>query len=49
MDRATIERIILQDDADPFNREPLKKEDLIPQTELKAKIEAFKKEHGLMW
>lgn len=42
MDRASIERHLLNDPKDPFNRSPLSPEMLIPQTELKEKIEQFK-------
>lgn len=41
MDRSTIKAHLLSDSTDPFNRSPLKIEDVIPDTELKAKIEAF--------
>ncbi|KAL8763804.1 MAG: hypothetical protein Q9184_000506 [Pyrenodesmia sp. 2 TL-2023] len=44
MDRSTIRSHLLSDPNDPFNRAPLKIEDVIPNTELKAKIEAFKAE-----
>ncbi|KAI5303673.1 hypothetical protein KEM56_007311 [Ascosphaera pollenicola] len=44
IDRATIRSHLLSDPNDPFNRMPLKIEDVIPDTELKAKIEAFKAE-----
>ncbi|PGH27512.1 hypothetical protein AJ80_00753 [Polytolypa hystricis UAMH7299] len=44
IDRATIRSHLLSDPNDPFNRSPLKIEDVIPDTELKAKIEAFKAE-----
>lgn len=37
-------RILLSDAHDPFNRTPLKEEDLIPNTELKAKIQSWKAE-----
>ena len=47
MDRKTIQRIIMSDDHDPYTRDPLKMEDLIPQPELKAKIEAFAKENNI--
>lgn len=41
VDRSTIKAHLLSDSTDPFNRSPLKIEDVIPDTELKAKIEAF--------
>jgi len=44
IDRSTVRSHLLSDPHDPFNRTPLKIEDLIPDTELKAKIEAFKAE-----
>ncbi|GKZ85214.1 hypothetical protein AnigIFM56816_010980 [Aspergillus niger] len=44
IDRATIRSHLLSDPHDPFNRAPLKMEDVIPDTELKAKIESFKSE-----
>ncbi|KAI5291833.1 hypothetical protein KEM54_005691 [Ascosphaera aggregata] len=44
IDRATIRSHLLSDPNDPFNRMPLKIEDVIADTELKAKIEAFKAE-----
>ncbi|KAJ5907758.1 hypothetical protein N7495_000440 [Penicillium taxi] len=44
IDRSTIRSHLLSDPHDPFNREPLKIEDVIPDTSLKAKIEAFKAE-----
>jgi len=44
VDRSTIRSHLLSDPADPFNRVPLKIEDVIPNTELKAAIEKFKAE-----
>lgn len=44
IDRSTIRSHLLSDPHDPFNRVPLKMEDVKPDTELKAKIEAFKTE-----
>jgi len=41
MDRASIIQHLLNDETDPFNRHPLKPEDLIPQPELKTKIDAY--------
>lgn len=41
VDRATIERALLADPIDPYNRSPLSVEQLIPNTELKAQIDAF--------
>ncbi|OQD85253.1 hypothetical protein PENANT_c010G10733 [Penicillium antarcticum] len=44
IDRATIRSHLLSDPHDPFNRVPLKMEDVVPDHDLKAKIEAFKSE-----
>ncbi|KAJ5711554.1 hypothetical protein N7488_005710 [Penicillium malachiteum] len=44
IDRATIRSHLLSDPHDPFNRVPLTMEDVIPDTELKSKIQAFKAE-----
>ncbi|KAB8246848.1 ubiquitin elongating factor core-domain-containing protein [Aspergillus flavus] len=44
IDRSTIRSHLLSDPHDPFNRAPLKMEDVTPDTELKGKIEAFKAE-----
>ena len=41
LDRKTIETHLLSDQTDPFNREPLTKEQLIPCPLLKAKIEEY--------
>ena len=41
LDRKTIETHLLSDQSDPFNREPLTKDMLIPCPELKAKIEEY--------
>ncbi|PAV17237.1 ubiquitin conjugation factor E4 [Pyrrhoderma noxium] len=41
IDRSTIKSHLLSDNKDPFNRSPLKLEDVIPNPELKAQIEAF--------
>ena len=40
-DRSTMQRILLNDEHDPFNRAPLKFEDLIPDLELKQRIERW--------
>jgi len=42
VDRSTIARILLTDGKDPFNRKPLTMEMIVPDLELKAKIEEFK-------
>ncbi|QDS76610.1 hypothetical protein FKW77_007692 [Venturia effusa] len=44
IDRSTIRQHLLSDPHDPFNRTDLKLEDVIPATEMKAKIEAFRAE-----
>ena len=44
IDRATIRSHLLSDPNDPFNREPLKIEQVIPNSELKEQIENFKAE-----
>ncbi|KAL3468330.1 ubiquitin elongating factor core-domain-containing protein [Aspergillus heterothallicus] len=44
IDRATIRSHLLSDPHDPFNRVPLKMEDVIPDVQLKAKIEEFKRQ-----
>jgi len=41
VDRETIERHLLSTANDPFSRRPLTKQELVPDTELKEKIEAF--------
>ena len=46
-DRKSIVRIIMSDDHDPFTRDPLKIEDLVPQVDLKAEIEEFAKKHNI--
>lgn len=43
MDRSSIKSCLLSDPIDPFNRSPLKIEDVIPNTALKAQIVAFLK------
>lgn len=43
VDRATITAHLLNDPHDPFNRQPLSIEEVIPCPELKAKIEAYLK------
>ena len=39
-----IERCLLSDQLDPFNRAPLAKEQLVPQEELRLRIEQWKAE-----
>ncbi|WOO81182.1 Ubiquitin conjugation factor E4 [Vanrija pseudolonga] len=41
VDRSTIRAVLLSKDLDPFNNVPLKYEDVIPDVELKAKIDAW--------
>ena len=41
VDRITIMKHLLSDTTDPYNRKPLTKEMLVPQTELKERIEQF--------
>lgn len=44
IDRSTIRQHLLSDPHDPFNRSPLRIEDVVPDVEMKAKIEAWKAE-----
>ena len=44
MDRASITRHLLSSPYDPFNKQPLKAEQLVPNSELKARIKAWKSE-----
>ncbi|KAK4692897.1 ubiquitin conjugation factor E4 B, partial [Lecanoromycetidae sp. Uapishka_2] len=44
IDRSTIRSHLLSDPNDPFNRAPLKIEDVLPDTDLLARIQAFKAE-----
>lgn len=44
VDRSVIIRHLLNSNTDPFNRQPLTEEMLIPATELKVEIETWKKE-----
>lgn len=41
VERRVIERHLISDEFDPFNRAPLKRSDLIPQPELKRQIQEF--------
>ncbi|GAB1520772.1 Ubiquitin conjugation factor E4 [Rhizoctonia solani] len=41
VDRSTIKAHLLSDTTDPFNRSPLKIEEVVPDVELKAKIETW--------
>jgi len=47
MDRKVIERHIMSNDDDPFNRAYLSVKDLEPQEELRAEIHAFCTKHGI--
>jgi ubiquitin conjugation factor E4 B len=47
MDRKHIMRIILSDDHDPFNRQPLRPADLVPQDDLRRRIHEFCKSHKI--
>lgn len=44
MDRSTIRSHLLSDPNDPYNRAPLKIEEVIPATELRGRIEAWRAE-----
>lgn len=44
VDKSTIRSHLLSDPVDPFNRMPLKIEDVLPDVEMKAKIEKFKED-----
>ena len=44
IDRSTIRSHLLSDPNDPFNRAPLKIEDVVDDTELRERIEKFKAE-----
>ncbi|KAN0064334.1 Ubiquitin conjugation factor E4 [Thecaphora frezii] len=44
VDRSTIKAHLLSDATDPFNRMPLKIEDVVPADELRGQIEAFMQE-----
>jgi len=48
MDRKVIERHIMSNDDDPFNRAGLSVKDLVPQEELRAEIHAFCSKHGIV-
>lgn len=43
IDRSTIKAHLLSDSTDPFNRMPLRLEDVMPNDDLKTKIEEYKK------
>ncbi|KAF2101129.1 hypothetical protein NA57DRAFT_65398 [Rhizodiscina lignyota] len=46
VDRSTIRSHLLSDPTDPFNRVPMTIEDVMEDTEMKAKIDAFKAERS---
>ena len=46
-DRLSIERVLMNDDRDPFSRQTLRIEDVVPDEELRGRIEAWKREQGL--
>lgn len=41
LDKSTIARHLLSDQTDPFTRQPLTLEMLVPEVELKSRIDAF--------
>jgi len=45
-DRSTIARHLLSDQMDPFNRQPLTMEMVQPATELKAELDAWRRQQG---
>jgi ubiquitin conjugation factor E4 B len=47
VDRSTIRSHLLSDPHDPFNRAPLKIEDVVEDTEMKAKITTFRDQKRL--
>ncbi|PIA62963.1 hypothetical protein AQUCO_00200763v1 [Aquilegia coerulea] len=49
IDRPVIQRHLLSDSSDPFNRSHLTQDMLIPNGELKARIEEFVRSQGLKW
>ena len=44
IDRVTIERSLLDNEINPFSRDPLTKDELVPNDELRGRIEAWKAE-----
>merc|ERR1719428_837417 len=48
MDRKVIERHIMSNDDDPFNRAHLAIADLVPQPDLKKEIQEFCQKHGIL-
>lgn len=49
MDRPIIIRHLLSSNQDPFNRQQLTVDMLVPATELKARIEEWKQQRQAMW
>merc|ERR1719181_17386 len=47
MDRKVIERHIMSNDDDPFNRMPLKVADLVPETKMREEIHEFCAKHKI--
>ncbi|KAJ3156245.1 hypothetical protein HDU86_004009 [Geranomyces michiganensis] len=43
IDRSTIKELLLSDPHDPFNRQPLKIEDVVPNDDLRIRIEEWKR------
>ena len=41
MEKSVIKRILLNDEHDPFNRAPLSPGDLVPDVELKARVDKW--------
>lgn len=44
LDRSTIRSHLLSDPTDPFNRQPMRIEDVVPDVEMKERIRVFKEE-----
>ena len=51
IDRPVVQRMILESGIDPFSRQPLALDDLVPNTALKDKIDRWKtcKRNGEEW
>jgi len=47
IDRSTIKAHLLSDNTDPFNRSPLKIEDIKPDDDMRRRIEEFKLERKM--
>lgn len=48
VDRSTISQHLLSDQTDPFNRQPMRIEDVVPNIELKEQINAWKEERKVI-